>query len=184
MRRPRYIRLSSSRKKGPCAASGACGRSWRRRGSSVLCILTGAPTTGTRRRRGARRQGLADAGVSRFAANRDHADSRLLARSAGPVGARLPYPARSAAQRAGAGRDHRDDGGQPVSRRAVSSWPITSALRCSAPEVGTAFIRGSARRSPRFSVCKTSAYVAKDNTVRYQGTSLQIPPRTPISSMM
>ena len=53
-----------------------------------------------------------------------------------------------------------------------------------APEVDTAFILWIGTPLTEILYVQDERYVAKDNTVRYQGTSLQIPPRTPISSMM
>ena len=47
------------------------------------------------------------------------AHSGVFAGGAGPLGACLPDPPGPVAQRAGAGRDHGDGGGQPVSDRAV-----------------------------------------------------------------
>ncbi|MBK9945654.1 MAG: helix-turn-helix domain-containing protein [Nitrospira sp.] len=66
-------------------------------------------------------QDAADAGASGLAAIGDHADCRLFAGSAWPVGVRLPYGARSAAQRAGVSRGHGHGGGESVSHRAISS---------------------------------------------------------------
>ena len=51
---------------------------------------------------GHRRQEPADAGAPRLAPVGGHPHSGLFAGSAGPLGARLPHPARSAAQRIGA----------------------------------------------------------------------------------
>ena len=53
----------------------------------------------------------------------------------------------------------------------------------SAAEAGTASFRGWAHPSPRSYVCKRSGIVAKDNTVRYQGLSLQLSHRTRIGSI-
>ena len=132
---------------------------------------------------GKRRQDPADAGASRLAATGGHADSRLFAGSAGPVGARLPDPAGPVAQRAGAGRDHGDGGGQPVSRPSSSSRPITSGLRCGRRGRAPPSSRGSARPSPRSCVCKRSGSWPRTTPSTITASACRSR-RTPIGSIM
>jgi len=114
---------------------------------SCLYNRSGVPLLVHRGGQGQGGQESADASASRIAAVGDHAHSRLFAGSARPLRARLPHPARSAAQRVSPGRDHGDGGGQPASRRAVS--PRLQPALCGAGGRSRYRLRPVDRHEPR-----------------------------------
>ncbi len=129
--------------------------------------------------RGQGGQDSAHAGPPGLTATRDYAHSRLFPGSAGPIRTRLPHAAGSDAQRTGAGRDHRDGGSQPVSDRALPPAPTIQRFTVPAAEPGTAFIPWVGPSLAEILCVQEERVVAKDNTVRYQGLSLQIPQDPP-----
>ena len=113
-------------------------------------------TIGTPRGGGHGRYDPADPGASRVATTGHHAASGLFTGRAGPVGTRLPHPTGPIAHRVrwpGSPSWRRRTGISPSS----FSQPTTRTVRCRPPKSGRPSSRGSARPSPRFSVCKTNA---------------------------
>ena len=96
----------------------------------------------------------------------------------GLIRAHVPDAPRSAAQRAGARRDHGDSGGQP---EYLTQWFLPAYNRRVAvpdPEAGTAFVPWIRAGLADLLCVQDARVVANDKTVRYQGTTLQIPQDT------
>jgi hypothetical protein len=128
-------------------------------------------------RRGGRPRGpeLADAGPPRVAAVRGDAHSGVFAGGAGPVGARLPHPvqARLPKERALAGITEMAAANRDLTERFLPPYNNRVMVRATDPD--PAFIPWLGTHLAEMLCVQEARVVAKDNTVRYQGTSRQIP---------
>ena len=128
-------------------------------------------------RRGRRqgRQGQPDPGRPGAGPARRRAHRGLLARGQGPLGARFRHPPGPLGQGAQAGRDHHRGRSEPVHRRgrpAGPQRPLRKAARATRQR-----LRAGNPGAVQDILCRHEARtVGNDNTVRYQGLSLQIPP--------
>ena len=115
----------------------------------------------------------------RVAATGDHAHSRLFTGSAGPVGARLPHPARRLPKElAWAGSTEMAAASRYLAAQCLPAYHPRVAGPAS--EAGTPSSRGATHTSPRCSVCKTSGSCQGHHRAVSGGESADPPGPTPL----